>query len=255
MNASRIVAAARAILVLVAANVALGLAPSAAGAQGYTRAIPCPTNLTLRFLGMTTFRHAGHAWDTGWTLRMLIKDGEGYYVPPGQPYRITSTDGEAVWKNPGIVVACMEYAVDLYFLEVKAEYWVKIFLGKVEEICQDSGGGGGGGGGGLGGTGGSELIEHSTIYGDTYDPYVSEDLGDEFGGCSDGAGSGETSTGTQYEPGDNTGGETVDWGTGIGNGGTSVCGTAAIVEYICIDLWDADSGTWNEWSCGYATTC
>jgi hypothetical protein len=82
-----------------------------------------------------------------------------------------------------------------------------------------------------------------------YDPY-------DDGSCG-GSGDGEppTGSGTQFYPGDYTNGETVNWTTGIGNGGTSVCGDAARVEEICIDLWEAESGDWTEWSCGYATTC
>jgi hypothetical protein len=60
--------------------------------------------------------------------------------------------------------------------------------------------------------------------------------------------------GTQYQPGDYTGGETVDWGTGTGNGGTSSCGDKAVVEYICIDIW-VDGEGWVEWGCGFVTTC
>jgi hypothetical protein len=71
--------------------------------------------------------------------------------------------------------------------------------------------------------------------------------------CSDGSSGGSTGSGTYYSPGDNTGGETVDWNTGQGNGGSSVCGGTAVVEYICIDEWDGEK--WVEWSCGYATTC
>jgi hypothetical protein len=78
-----------------------------------------------------------------------------------------------------------------------------------------------------------------------YDPYEEEDCQ----GDDDGGGSG----GTQYYPGDYTGGETVNWGDGVGNGGTSVCGETAKVEYICIDYWNGQA--WQEWSCGYATTC
>lgn len=86
-----------------------------------------------------------------------------------------------------------------------------------------------------------------------YDPY--QPIGPGGGGCEgSGSGSGE-GTGTQYEPGDSTGGETVEWETGIGNGGASACGDNAVVEYVCIDIWDAELGTWVEWNCGYATTC
>lgn len=66
---------------------------------------------------------------------------------------------------------------------------------------------------------------------------------------------GSSGSGTQYEPGDYTGGETVDWGTGTGNGGTSVCGEAAFVEYVCIDVYNEETGAWEEWGCGYVTTC
>jgi hypothetical protein len=82
-----------------------------------------------------------------------------------------------------------------------------------------------------------------------YDPY-SKDQGDCESGTGDSSGSG-----TQYQPGDYTGGETVSWSTGIGNGGSSLCGSDAVVEFICIDYWDAATGKWVEWSCGFATTC
>jgi hypothetical protein len=82
--------------------------------------------------------------------------------------------------------------------------------------------------------------------------YTYYDDGSEEPACGgDGDGSG---SGTQYQHGDYTGGETVDWNSGMGNGGTSVCGTDAKVEYICIDIWVEGQG-WVEWSCGYATTC
>lgn len=107
----------------------------------------------------------------------------------------------------------------------------------------DSGGCGGGGGGS---TGGTELIENVGYA--PYDPMVSV----SGGGIAHDCGSG---SGTQYEPGDYTGGETVDWGTGTGNGGTSVCGEEAFVEYVCIDVYDEETGAWEEWGCGYVTTC
>jgi hypothetical protein len=81
----------------------------------------------------------------------------------------------------------------------------------------------------------------------SYDPYSSET------GCEaedDGG-----STGTQYQLGDHTGGETVGFGTGMGDGGSSSCGQEAVVEYVCIDVYDEETGTWDEWACGYATTC
>ncbi|HEY9230213.1 MAG TPA: hypothetical protein VIP11_26405 [Gemmatimonadaceae bacterium] len=71
----------------------------------------------------------------------------------------------------------------------------------------------------------------------------------------DSGGGGNEGSGTQYHTGDYTNGETVDWATGIGNGGSSVCGSAAQVDYICIDTWNAETQSWQEWGCGYATTC
>jgi hypothetical protein len=93
-----------------------------------------------------------------------------------------------------------------------------------------------------------ELIENVAY--DPYDPMASAS-GD--GGVSYDCGT--TGSGTQYEPGDYTGGETVDWGTGTGNGGTSVCGNQAMVEYVCIDVYNEETGFWEEWGCGYVTTC
>lgn len=84
----------------------------------------------------------------------------------------------------------------------------------------------------------------------SYDPYA--EPGSDDDSCASGS---QVGSGTQFNPGDYTGGETVDWNTGIGDGGTSACGLAAKVEYICIDEWDADTQTWKRYSCGYATTC
>ena len=91
-----------------------------------------------------------------------------------------------------------------------------------------------------------------------YDPYSKDQDGtdcDSGGDGSDGSGGGGGGSGTQYNPGDNTGGELVSWSTGIGIGGWSACGSEAVVEYICIDVWNAETQGWDEWSCGYATTC
>jgi len=78
-------------------------------------------------------------------------------------------------------------------------------------------------------------------------------------GTGDCAGPGEGSggsdaSGIQFQPGQSTGGETVTWSGGVGDGGRSVCGALAVVEYVCIDVWDEEAG-WVEWDCGYATTC
>jgi hypothetical protein len=66
---------------------------------------------------------------------------------------------------------------------------------------------------------------------------------------------GQTGSGIQYYPGDYTNGETVNFATGIGDGGSSVCGSAAYVDQVCIDIWDDGSQTWGQSACGYATTC
>lgn len=87
-----------------------------------------------------------------------------------------------------------------------------------------------------------------------YDPYSSDQGGTDCDSGGDGSGGGGGS-GTQYNPGDNTGGELVSWSTGIGIGGSSACGDDAVVEYICIDVWNPKTQQWEEWSCGYATTC
>jgi hypothetical protein len=102
-----------------------------------------------------------------------------------------------------------------------------------EEPC-DAGGGGGG-------------YDHLLVSG-IYDPY-----NPGSGSCGGGTGGRGAGSGTQYGPGESTGGETVDWVTGMGNGGSSACGEEAVVEYVCIDVWDGER--WVEWACGWATTC
>jgi hypothetical protein len=92
-------------------------------------------------------------------------------------------------------------------------------------------------------------VSPTTFTNVSYDPNEEEQ---DDGDCTSGSGSG---SGIQFHEGDYTGGETVSWETGVGDGGTSACGLAAKVEYICIDEWDADTGTWKRYSCGYATTC
>ncbi len=79
----------------------------------------------------------------------------------------------------------------------------------------------------------------------SYDPYEET--------CSGGSSSGGTASGTQFTEGERTGGETVNWQTGVGNGGSSACGADAVVEWVCIDIEGEDG--WQHWSCGYATTC
>lgn len=85
-----------------------------------------------------------------------------------------------------------------------------------------------------------------------YDPYSDGDDGSMPCGESD---SGGTASGIQFQPGDKTGGETVDWNTGKGNGGSSPCGAAAVVEYVCFDTWNPEKQQFEEWGCGYVTSC
>lgn len=87
-----------------------------------------------------------------------------------------------------------------------------------------------------------------------YDPYAATRTTPPGGSGDEDCGGTGSGGGTQYEPGDNTGGETVDWLTGTGTGGRSACGDNAIVEYVCIDEWVEGTG-WVEWGCGYVTTC
>lgn len=89
----------------------------------------------------------------------------------------------------------------------------------------------------------------------TYDPYESEFDECSGDGSGGGSGGGTGGSGTQYSSGDYTGGETVNWHTGIGDGGTSVCGESARVEYICIEIYNEEISQWETWSCGYATVC
>ncbi len=93
---------------------------------------------------------------------------------------------------------------------------------------------------------GEEIGGYGLVVDVAYDPYAS-------GGSNCGGGGAEGS-GTQFNPGDYTGGETVDWGTGTGNGGSSVCGPTARVEFVCIDTF-VDGVGWVEWDCGYVTSC
>jgi hypothetical protein len=119
---------------------------------------------------------------------------------------------------------------------------VLTFEGTVWRVnyCTDLGAGGGGTS--------TEFVPIDNVGYDPYDPTGSGEGDDD--GCSGGGGG----SGTPYEPGDYTGGETVDWGTGAGNGGSSACGDNARVEYVCIDEWVEGTG-WVEWGCGYVTTC
>ena len=158
-----------------------------------------------------------------------------------------SVDRKYRWDNARVEVECYVVRTPYYVSHAAAptgHYGGT--LRRVELACGE------GGGGGFGGTETAIAPVTSASY-DPYDPALS--LADDGGeDCNSGSG-GTTGTGTQYEPGDYTGGETVDWGTGQGNGGTSVCGNQAMVEYVCIDVYNGETGFWEEWGCGYVTIC
>ncbi|HEU0016642.1 MAG TPA: hypothetical protein VFQ45_23370 [Longimicrobium sp.] len=86
-----------------------------------------------------------------------------------------------------------------------------------------------------------------------FDPYYGEPP-TAGGDCDEGTG-GEEPEGKQYYVGDYTGGETVSWHTGKGNGGTSACGDEARVDYVCIYEFNPETEEWELWDCGYVTTC
>jgi hypothetical protein len=107
-------------------------------------------------------------------------------------------------------------------------------------------------------TGGGQImppggVDNYPAYSESYDPYAEGDTYDGTCDGSGGSGGGSGGSGIQYYPGDSTGGETVSWTTGQGNGGSSACGGAAVVEYACIETWNG--GGWETWGCGYVTTC
>ena len=194
--------------------------------------------------------HAGHRWTAAWDRgEVLSRDyDQARYHPQSYDGYASYNKGDYIeayysdarWYKPQIDVKCT--AVDHYFLGRwigrDESYDPYKYHGTVEE-CTRSGGG----------SGGTQLIDDSGY--DIYSPdYYESDSCTETSGGGDDSGSG---SGTQYQPGDSTGGETVDWGTGQGNGGSSKCGATAVVEYVCIDIW-TESG-WQEWGCGYVTSC
>ena len=81
-----------------------------------------------------------------------------------------------------------------------------------------------------------ELLPYADAEYDPYNPDTSWGAGDCVeGGTDGGSGGGDESTGTgvYYGPGAHTGGGTVDWRTGEGTGGTSVCGARRVCRRRC----------------------
>ncbi|HET7233305.1 MAG TPA: hypothetical protein VFJ16_25055 [Longimicrobium sp.] len=206
-----------------------------------TRPMACPIGVHGGVFGWWFgYEHAGYEWTDDWQ-RDRILDPVNYakaeYVPEGDPDYIVSRDGRARWRNPRFVAEC--WITEYWFLgriiQSDSRVIVKANLGSVEPCGRPQGW--------------AEMID--------YDPYEPEPPESE---CTPGEENGDSDppppgSGTQFEPGDYTNGETVDWNTGIGNGGISVCGTAAVVEYICIEIYNEFTGNWDPWECGYATTC
>lgn len=164
-----------------------------------------------------------------------------YYAPAGNNV-LLACNGRYVIRNNVIRL----WAGHLY----GKLYNGPIVLNPDYDECEDGGGGGAGGGG-------TELTTVADPGYDPYNPSYQPASGGGGSGCAPGGDDGNPSggSGTQFEPGDYTGGETVDWGTGVGNGGSSACGASAVVEYVCIDVWDDAEGDWVEWGCGYVTSC
>jgi hypothetical protein len=213
----------------------------------------CPTAVHGGLVGFFFgYEHAGHSWTDDWQLKENldpVNHARAKYVPEGDPFYIVSRDNRARWYHPAFIARCQIF--ESWFMgrivASEIDVRVEVNLGEVKECASGSGGGA------------TQLLPDGDydLYGDGYDPYYG---GDEcttvYDGGDDGGGGGGTDSGSgiPYSPGDHTGGETVDWGTGVGNGGSSACGPTAVVEYICIDYWEEGVG-WVEWSCGYATTC
>lgn len=219
------------------------------------RPTTCPLYLRGGLTGwLFGYPHMGHRWTDDWDRREVLTPAhdlanytpeayDGYAISRGN--YIEAYYSDARWYDPKIKVKCT--ATWRYYqgrlVSVTDRYSTVANYGTVVE-CSDGGG-----------SGGTQVIDDNGY--DIYDPDYS---GDYSGSCSEntgGSGGGDSGSGegsgTQFGPGDSTGGETVDWGTGKGNGGTSVCGATAVVEYVCIDIM-TETG-WREWDCGYVTTC
>jgi len=225
--------------------------------ESYSVTVPttCPTNLRGGFTGWVFgIPYAGYRWMADWNRVQVLEPVnyskaryhpaayDGYASLKGD-YIESEWTASARWYEPEIDNQCT--AEDHYFagrwIGRDESYIPYAYHGRVEECTGGSGGG----------RTSTKLISDDGY--DIYDPgyYGSESCTESPTGESGGGGSG--GSGTQYSPGDSTGGETVDWGTGVGNGGSSACGATALVEYVCIDIM-TDTG-WSEWGCGYVTSC
>lgn len=179
--------------------------------------------------------HSGGEFNISW---FIMSPQYGPVTYQGEPSPAYSTNRKLIWTNPTSNVTCF---IDWYYLlpgnSMDAFFrWHINFYGGTVSTCTSGGGGG-----------------PFTVLDDAYDPYDPAYFQDPSSAPACGGGTG-TGGGTQYSPGDHTGGETVDWNTGIGTGFPSDCGPLAIVDYVCIDLWKDGVG-WVTWGCGYITRC
>jgi hypothetical protein len=184
------------------------------------------------------YEHAGYSWASDWQLKTYldpVDHARATYVPAGDPFYINSRDGRARWYHPAFIARCQIFEEWFFGRLVRSTIDIRVEtnLGEVKEC-----------GGGTSMTLPAE-----------YDPYEPADPYGEDGCTTYTGGGGGSGSGTQYQPGDSTGGETVDWETGVGNGGTSACGYTSKVEWVCIDTWNDVSKKWDTFACGFATTC
>lgn len=203
--------------------------------------VPCDLRLPPRFAypfagGIET---AGVQFLTSWQSFVLTapRPSLNWYhaIPDRHPI---SVDGDHRWDDAAVRVHCYVVRNPYGLIHHRDPVATGGVVRRLPSACQ----------------GGTD--DFAPITSDAYDPYGDGEPGPGSDCESTGSeGAGESgASGTQYEPGDATGGETVDWATGRGNGGQSVCGDQAVVEYLCIDVWVDDVG-WVVWSCGFATTC
>lgn len=176
---------------------------------------------------------------------LTMQQWDEYHTYKMYTYRFTGTTLNAKTRVTGIhhvnALQCREATASAW-LGIPAVIAVLHLAQFTSLACGDTG------------SGGTQIAE--VVYDPGYDPYDGGISNGGGGGCDTGSDdSTSEEAGIQYRPGDSTGGETVGWSTGTGNGGSSVCGSQAVVEYVCIDIWNDETGTWEEWSCGYATTC
>jgi hypothetical protein len=207
--------------------------------------VPCDGSLPPRF--SAPFAHGviygGKEFVTSWVSVLPVRPlpSNNWYAASPNIHPL-SEDGASRWVNAGVLVRCWVERNPYFITHHRDPIGYRGTVRPAQTAC----------GGGGGPEPGGDYGELGDAGYDPYDPVLTLDVDDCGSGSEPG---GDSGSGTQFEPGDGTGGETVDWGSGIGNGGTSACGDLAVVEYVCIDTWDESAGAWVEWGCGYATTC